>query len=136
MTQHELDASFDMVPQRLAVRMCVYDKTLRAAEQIGEEVSKNIHGCFMPWQRTQTHPVHFQFHTLRPQAKLEKFRFDPFFVLSLAYYGSIICFSPGSHDSAVPIVIHHRRNLRIASYMFLTRETSNTMDFWYLAWFE
>jgi arginine/lysine/ornithine decarboxylase len=71
MTQHELDAGLDVMPQGLAVSMGVYDKTLRAAEEIGKEVSKNINGCFMPWQRTQTHPIHFQFHTLRPEAKLE-----------------------------------------------------------------
>jgi hypothetical protein len=51
MTQHELDAGLDVVPQGLAVSTRVYDKTLRAAEKIGKEVSKNMNGCFMGLRR-------------------------------------------------------------------------------------
>ena len=139
MTQDELDAVFDVAPQGLAISMGVYYKIFCAAEEISKEVSKNIDGCFVAWQWTETHAIHLQFHGLGAQSKLEtggrveskltghrahsnrdiQFCFDPLLVFSTADYGSIICFGASSHDFAMFVIIHDGGNLGISGYMFL-----------------
>lgn len=51
MAEHELNIMFYAREEGLTVGVCVGDERARAAEEVGEEIAKDVCGCFAFWER-------------------------------------------------------------------------------------
>jgi hypothetical protein len=71
MTEDHLKLLFHGAPQGLATGMCVDDEVLRAPEEVAKVIPKDLYGRFALWEGGKAHPVHLEFHGLRPEPKLE-----------------------------------------------------------------
>jgi len=66
-----LDVVFDRGEERLAVGVSVGDEGAGAAVEVGEEVAKDVSGCFALWERGETHAVHVKLHCTWAKTKFE-----------------------------------------------------------------
>jgi hypothetical protein len=58
MAEYELDIMLYGIEEGLTVGVCVGDERASAAEEVGEEIAKDVRGCFAFRERGETHAVH------------------------------------------------------------------------------
>jgi hypothetical protein len=71
MAEDKLKVVLQGTPQSRAACVCIDNEVLCTLEEIAKVFSEDLHGGFSLWKGWKSHSVHFEFHGLRPQAKLE-----------------------------------------------------------------
>jgi len=69
--ENKLKVFLNGAPQGRAIGMCVSDEIFCTLEEITEVIAKDLYGRFSLWKWRKAHSVHFKFHCLRAQSKLE-----------------------------------------------------------------
>lgn len=67
MAEDELNVLLHRVPKRGAVRMGIDDERARTAEEVCQEVGKDVDRRLAGGERGEAHAVHFEFHVLGSQ---------------------------------------------------------------------
>lgn len=70
-TQDELHIVVDGGPESCPVRMGVGDEISGAAEEVGQEVTKDVGGGLVAGEGVEAHAVHLELHCFRTHAELE-----------------------------------------------------------------
>lgn len=71
MAEDDLKILLHGAPEGSAVGVSVDDEVFCTPEEISKVIAKDLHGRFSLWEGRKAHSVHFEFHSLRPESKLE-----------------------------------------------------------------